>query len=341
MSTRLDNGEDALSEIHEIHVTNVTPFIDVMQNRANLRSWVISTAIAVLVHGAIVAGVVTWRQVMIPVEPRGPIGIELVPMPAAPPAEQAALPPTGEQVPSAVLPDEPIKNEEKAGEKATARSEDRAEPKPAEAPLPAAPPAQGENEADANRATGGGAASPLPAAGGAGAIDTRIALPPGLHSGKAAKANDWKKAIMARPSKNSGERQQPREPRLAVGARNAIGLLQQNPANGGTSAKGLNATDAAKNAVGAAAANISGGSATNADGTATSANGITVPMRTNASGANSDQPGIGPIASTSNTWSNAVVNGTKMVRPGSSAGVVGGAAKNLAGVINGTLIRPR
>jgi len=36
-----------------------------------------------------------------------------------------------------------------------------------------------------------------------------------------------------------------------------------------------------------------------------------------------------------------VINGTAMVRPASATAAIGGPAKNVGGVINGTTIRPR
>jgi len=91
-------------------------------NPATLRRWAISAAVVVLVHGAIVAAVVTWRKATVPAEPPGPIVIELAPMPAAPTTQQATLPPAPEQVPSSTLPDKtPEKVEQKAEEKTAAR----------------------------------------------------------------------------------------------------------------------------------------------------------------------------------------------------------------------------
>ena len=98
-------------------------------NPATLRRWAISAVVVVLVHGAIVAAVVTWRKATLPAEPPGPIVIELAPMLAAPTTQQAALPPAPEQVPSTISPDKaPEKVEQKAEEKTAARGEEKAEP---------------------------------------------------------------------------------------------------------------------------------------------------------------------------------------------------------------------
>jgi len=72
-------------------------------NPATLRRWAISAVVVVLVHGAIVTAVVTWRKATVPAEPPGPVVIELAPMPAAPTTEQAALPPAPEQVPDPLV----------------------------------------------------------------------------------------------------------------------------------------------------------------------------------------------------------------------------------------------
>jgi hypothetical protein len=313
-------------------------------NRANLRRWAISAVIVMLVHGAIAAAVLTWRKTLMPAQFPGPVVIDLAPAPVAPATQQAALPPAPEQVPSAASPDRPLeKVEEKTEEKTAARGEEKARPKPVEelpgVTLAPSENSEGENRADTKAAPGGGA--PVQAGGGnVNPIDTRIAEPPGPHSNKAAKANDWKKTIMAHPSKNSGERQQRRDSGAAGGmARNAIGMLMQDH-TGAASTRGRNAVDGAKNAVGGAATNTVGATTTNGvPGTVTNAIGVAVAIRASAAGTNIGKPRIGPVASSVTTPPNAIINGTGMSRPGSGTGMIGGPAKNVAGVINGTGIR--
>jgi len=53
-------------------------------NHANLHRWAISGAVVVLVHGAIAAAVMTWRNIIVPWQPPGPVVIDLAPAPAAP-----------------------------------------------------------------------------------------------------------------------------------------------------------------------------------------------------------------------------------------------------------------
>ena len=293
---------------------------------ASLRRWAISAVVVVLVHGAIVVAVVTWRKATVPAEAPGPVVIELAPMPAAPTTEHAALPPAPEQVPSTASPDKTAeKVEQKTEEKTAARGEEKAGPSQFEDSPPAVP--------------GGEAGGAVQAGGGVDPIDTRIGEQPRLRFKKAAKANDWTKAIMGRPSKNFAGRQQPLGPGTASGmARNAIGMLVQEPA-GAMGIKGSTAANATKNAVGATAMNTVGGT-TAVNGTATNAIGVNVPIRTRAPRTNIGQRGIGPLASNA-TSSNASINGTSMIRPASATAVIGGPAKNVAGAINGTAMRPR
>ena len=328
-------------------------------NPATLRRWAISAAVVVLVHGAIVAAVVTWRKATVPAEPPGPIVIELAPMPAAPTTQQAALPTAPEQVPSTASPDKtPEKVEQKAEEKTAARGEEKAEPSQFEesprvtAPVTLAPPesAEGGNRADMKAVPGGEAGGAVHAGGGGvNPIDTRIGEQPRQSFKKAAKANDWTKAIMGRPSKNFAGRQQPLGPGTASGmARNAIGMLVQDP-TGAIGTRGSTAANAAKNAVGVTAMNAVGVTAMNTvggtaasalNGATTNAIGVSMPIRTRAPRTNIGRRGIGPLASNATT-PNAIINGTGMVRPGSGTAVIGGPAKNVVGVINGTGMRPR
>jgi hypothetical protein len=313
-------------------------------NPTTLRRWAISAVVVVLVHGAIVTAVVTWRKATVPAEPLGPVVIELAPMPAAPTTQQAALPPAPEQVPSTASPDKtPEKVEQKAEEKTAARGEEKAEPSQFEesprvtAPVTLAPAesAEGGNRGDTKAGPSGQAGGAVQAGGGGNPIDTRIGEQPRLRFKKAAKANDWTKAIMGRPSKNFVGRQQPLGPGRASGmARNAIGMLVQDPAGG----RGAKASTAA-NAVGATAMNTVGGTPA-VNSTATNAIGVSVPIRTRAPQTNIGQRGIGPLTSNA-TSPNASINGTSMVRPASGTAVIGGPAKNVAGAINGTAMRPR
>jgi hypothetical protein len=223
-------------------------------------------------------------------------------MPAAPTTEQAALPPAPEQVPSTASPDKtPGKVEQKAEERKTAaRGEEKAERSqfeespPVTAPVILAPPesAEGGNRADTKAMPGGETGGAVQAGGGVNPIDTRIGEQPRLRFKKPAKANDWTKAIMGRPSKNFAGRQQPRGPGTASGmARNAIGMLVQDPA-GIMGSKGSTTANATKNAVRVTAMNTVGGAAA-VNGTATNTVGVSVPIRTRLPRANIGQRGVG------------------------------------------------
>ena len=317
-------------------------------DHANLRRWAISGAVVVLVHGAIAAAVMTWRNIIVPWQPPGPVVIELAPAPAAPTTQQAALPPAPKQVPSTASPDKtPEKVEQKGEEKTAARGEEKAEPSQFEesprvtAPVTLAPPESAEegNRADTKAVPGGEAGGAVQAGGGGvNPIDTRIGEQSRQSFKKAAKANDWTRAIMGRPSKNFAVRQQPLGPGTASGmARNAIGMLVQDPA-GAKGSKGSTAANGAKNAVRVTAMNTVGSTAA-VNGTAANAIGVSMPIRTRAPRTNIGQRGIAPLASSA-TSPNSSINGTSMIRPAATA-VLGGPAKNAAGLINGTGMRPR
>ena len=314
-------------------------------NHANVHRWAISGAVVVLVHGAIAASVMTWRNITVPWQPSGPVVIDLAPAPAVP-AEQAALAPAPAQVPPTVSADKPP---DKVEEKTAARGEEKAQPSQFEqspgaaAPLTLAPPESTERENGAG-ASGGVMQQAVPAGGGAAnPIDTRIGEQP--RSRKAGKANDWTKTIMGRPSSTGGPMRSfaGRHPDLGAAgswARNSIGTLTQDVA-GAASAKGLNTAAGVKNAVGIAPMNSDQEMARSA-GIATNAIGIAVPIRTNSPKTNTGQhKSIVMLASSTTMMLNATINGTSMVRPGSGTAMIGGPAKTISGVINGTGIRPK
>jgi hypothetical protein len=313
-------------------------------NHANLHRWAISGAVVVLVHGAIAAAVMTWRNIIVPWQPSGAVVIDLAPAPAAP-AEQAALEPAPAQVPPTVSADKPL---DKVEEKTAARGEEKAKPSQFEqspgtaAPLTLAPPESAERENGA-AASGGVMHQAVPAAGegAANLIDTRIGEQP--RSRKAGKANDWTKSIMGRPSSTDRPMRSfaGRHPDLGAAgsfARNSIGMLTQD-VTGAASAKGLNTAAGLKNAVGIAPMSSDQGMARSV-GTTTNAIGITVPIRTNWPKMNMGQhKSIVMLASRAPMAPNATINGTSMIRPGSGTAMIGGPAKTIAGVVNGTGIR--
>jgi len=105
------------------------------------------------------------------------------------------------------------------------------------------------------------------------------------------------------------------------------------------SSKPINGAEAVKNAVGIAATTGNNAIGSN-PGTATNAIGLAVPLRASLPKTNSRHGSVGLLAS-SDATPNGVINGTAMVRPASATAAIGGPAKNVGGVINGTTIRPR
>src|SRR5262249_43249605 len=92
------------------------------EDRADLRRWVMCGADIVFAHGAIAAGMVTWRDEIEPAEPAAAIVIEFAPMPVAPAAPQTEIPPGPEQVMSDASPNKPVESLEEKQKVAKKRS---------------------------------------------------------------------------------------------------------------------------------------------------------------------------------------------------------------------------
>ena len=106
------------------------------EDRADLRRWVMCGAVIVFAHGAIAAGMVTWREAIEPAEPAAAIVIEFALVPVAPAAPQTEIPPGPEQVMSDASPNKPVESlEEKQ------KVEERVASKPVEEPPPEIKPA--------------------------------------------------------------------------------------------------------------------------------------------------------------------------------------------------------
>jgi periplasmic protein TonB len=106
------------------------------EDLADLRRWLISGAIIVFAHGAIAAGMVTWREPIEPAEPAAAIVIEFAPVPVAPAALQTEIPPGPEQVMSDASPDRPVE-----GPEDKQKVEDKVASRPVEEPPPEIKPA--------------------------------------------------------------------------------------------------------------------------------------------------------------------------------------------------------
>ena len=315
-------------------------------NQPNLRHWTISAGIVVLVHGAIAAAVLSWRNATAPMGRPGPVVIELAPMPAAPPADQATVPPATAPVPSVAQPNQPLERVEENKERTAARSDQTTGPFE-EAPSASAPVTLAPPEEPQTRAARGGAAPGAASSYQNEPIDTRIGEPRRFKN--ATRASDWKKAITghpssaAGPSRNFGARLAARGPAASGDvtgspARSSVGMLTQDISGVGSS-KPINGAEAVKNAVGIAATTGNNAIGSN-PGTATNAIGLAVPLRASLPKTNSRHGSVGLLAS-SDATPNGVINGTAMVRPASATAAIGGPAKNVGGVINGTTIRPK
>jgi hypothetical protein len=307
-------------------------------DRESLRRWVISLVVVVLAHAVIAAVVLTWRQTTKPAEQRGPIMVDLAPAPAPPVLPRADIPAVpGRAVPD-VSADRPTKKTvENPDQKTAARPEDNAQPRPGEgvpnlAPpvtpmLPIGPEGQNGTEAPAAGDIRGPGAAP-PQGGGAAPIDTRIAEQRRERFKKAGRTSDWKTAIMPRAPKAFAGRHQPAAGGAASGvARNAIGMAMPNGPSW-TTAPG-------------ASAMASRPAANGVNGTTTNTIGISTPNYPSAAGVNTPRPAIAAVAPIATPTVRSGINGTSMTRPGASTGAIGGPTKTVAGVINGTGIKPR
>jgi hypothetical protein len=332
------------------------------------RRWAISALIVLLVHAGIGAAIVTWREVIQRAEPPRPIVIDLAP-PLAPAPRQTELPGApGRITPDVapdVAPDKPTeKIEERSGAKSTAKGEEKLEMTTPVEGLPRAtiappPNAEGENKADTKSATGGGTPGQANRTF-TEPIDTRIAEQHRLRFNRAAKAkDDWKKAIMGRPSnmarplKDFAGRQRPPGPGAPGGiARTAIGMPAQDAA-GAIAAKGIqeerhlqpnSPAGATRNAVGAPAGvvrNAVGVPAAHAvNGPTTNAIGVSAMNRSSVGAPNIGRQNSGPVSPANGATNHSIISGTGLGRRGSGPGVVGGPAKNVVG-ISGTSIRPK
>jgi hypothetical protein len=305
------------------------------ENRASLYHWAAAVAIAVTVHAAIAATLLLWYKPTMPARPPDVIAIDLVP-PPAPPAAPVA--PQGEQrpAPGQAASGAPT---DKAIEQPDRRVEETMHAAPAK---PAAPAEEGPTRENAEAAPAG-APAVQPGAGAGGPIDFRVAE---QHRTRV-KRSAWKDAIMGRTPKGYGLRHQPLSPSLAGSiTRNSIGMAVP---NGATAAKGLTgysapngrdgqprnavAVAAGESAAGRSASSVVGSPAPNAIGLSTMDHPTVV-------GLNAARPTVSPVAAV-RPMSNVGINGTTMIRPGTSTGAIGGPARTPAGVINGTTFRLR
>ena len=106
------------------------------EDLTDLRRWALSAAIVVLAHGAIAAGMVTWREEIEPAEPAAAIVVEFAPVPVAPAAPPTDIAPGPEQVMSEASPERPVEHVEEEQ-----KVEEKLASKPIEEPPPEIKPA--------------------------------------------------------------------------------------------------------------------------------------------------------------------------------------------------------
>lgn len=163
-------------------------------------------------------------------------------------------------------------------------------------------------------------------------IDTRIASKGPSNFRHELKARDTKKYAITHPSANSDDHRRTlmRGARIGV-VRNAIGQPVHQK-GGDIKGAGVKAPERTHVDGTPKDASLAGNGGTEAGGIDSHRHGF-VPLRAG---------GVTPHDPRTNTSMNhSIMSGRDMVRPGMGAGVIGGPAKNLAGVIDGTKFRPR
>jgi hypothetical protein len=345
------------------------------KNPTHMRRWAISAAIVLLVHGVLVATVVTWRKTL----PFGPIAIKLAPAPVVP-----VVPPTDlplEQGKPAAAPEKPIERAEDKAERPAPPGDEKAVQRPAEEPrVTALPPVGTERENEPQ--VGAAPDETAPATKSRSVFDEPIQLvvpeqnrllakQHRLQFDKALKARTMRGTLMGNSLNSPGSlkifaaRQHMRAAGTPAGAvRNALGMPVQAPAvgRGGNPLQGgyqasqpSGAGGIARNAIGTPHGNGAGGpmatpvvggvvSQPNAGANRPSASGAPAPNATAANrpigvGASTAHT-AGPAAPSGATAAGAAINGTGMGRPGTGTAVVGGPAKN-SGVLNGTTFKSK
>jgi len=162
-------------------------------------------------------------------------------------------------------------------------------------------------------------------------IDISITTQRPSHFRRGLKAHDSKRSIIARKSGNSGDRRTLiRDTKVGV-VRNAIG---QHVHHTSTDAKGAEVKASERTHVDGMLKNASpaGNGGTEAGGIDSHGQGF-VPLR--AGWAAPRDPRL------NTAMNHSIISGRDLVHPGAGSGALGGPAKNLAGVINGTSFRPR
>lgn len=352
----------------------------------HVRRWMISTAIVVLAHAAIVSAVLTWRKVIAPSTFQGPIEINLTPEPVSPATPQAAPPrpltPPATSARPPAQPSQPREGTPASGDLATLAPGPREQRPAVTGPIIVTPEDRARQEFDALH----GKESPGTGQTGrmGGPIDTELAKPATPLDQRG--LTDWRRALLARPGAKSGLAPYLNLPMSSTALANpdlsvnptAPGTLSVLPKLGPSTNLGgrslrhgprlpLNSTSPARNSIGAlervgpvvgpglsrdalgtlrpgGTAGLTAPNVLSGTRTTTNAIGTRIELPPNTTGPNSARYGAtglrqssGPFASRSPALG---LNGTALARPGSTIGILGGAAKNTGG-LNGTGFGPR
>jgi hypothetical protein len=193
-----------------------------------MRRWMLSAAIVVFAHAAIVSAVLTWRKVIAPSTYQSPIEISLTPEPAAPVIPRPApprpvTPPATSATPPAQQP-QPRETAPAPGNQATLAPGPSVRRPPVNAPIIVTPQDRAQQEHDALHGKENPAALPKDRIGGP--IDTDLARPGTPLNQRG--LNDWRRALLARPGTKSGLAPYLNQPKPSIALANP-GL----PANSG------------------------------------------------------------------------------------------------------------
>jgi hypothetical protein len=336
------------------------------EKRAPLHRWGISIAVALLLH-AVIAVIVflAWRQ-SATLTPPGPVIVELAP-PSGQPNAQPSEPTfatTGADVGRSDSAeradvDQPFARQAPKPEAA----EGTAEPTFAnQSRQPVAPTERAdENAADVRTASGGGGMPAAPSAGLSGPIDARIAPSFGSRAfdpraRKAPRKLAGSLSPLARQTKQAGGQVSVRRLSALPGSIviNAIGARVQDRvraaiARANASVSGARNPVGSTGTAGSASANATDSVATNAIGMAVHVHpNNTNPMSGSLGNTTASAGGRIPLAGANGSAgiggtsiNGASINGANMGRPAFRVGAVGGPAKSMVGVLNGTDFHPR
>ena len=343
-----------------------------LDKRAPWRRWGISVAVALLLHAVIGAIVfLAWRQPAT-LNPPGPVIVELAPpqgQPNAQPAEPTFATTSADVGRSDSAEHADIDHPFAHFTPKSERAEGAAAPtSAAQSSQPVAPVERAdENAADARTASGGGGVRAESSTGLSGPIDARIAPFGSRAFGSRAVGSQAKKAPrklarstnpLMRPNKEAGGQGPARRLSALPGSIviNAIGARVQDRVRAAV-ARANASGNGVRNAVGGTMANNAGSVSANAAGSVvTNAIGMAVQVHPNIAGSVGSELRTGVPASTGGrmpiTGNNgagiggasingASISGTNIGRSALRIGAIGGPAKNMSGVLNGTDFHPR